>query len=31
MRGGYQMQTSGGDRFEAEIAPFDLRGPYTVH
>lgn len=31
MRGSYEMVTSGGDRFEAQVAPFELRGPYTVH
>jgi ApaG protein len=31
MHGTYQMVTPTGDRFDAVIAPFDLRGPYTVH
>lgn len=31
MRGTYQMLTPAGDQFDAEIAPFTLRGPYTVH
>jgi ApaG protein len=31
MRGSYEMLTAGGDRFDAEIATFELRGPYTVH
>jgi ApaG protein len=31
MRGTYEMVTADGDRFEAEIAPFTLKGPYTVH
>lgn len=31
MQGTYQMVTSGGERFEAEIAAFALSGPYTLH
>jgi ApaG protein len=31
MRGTYQMQTQGGDKFESEIAPFYLQGPYSIH
>jgi ApaG protein len=31
MRGTYQMVTEDGDRFDAEIAPFALHEPYTVH
>ena len=31
MRGTYQMVTKSGEKFDAEIAPFDLSGPYTVH
>jgi ApaG protein len=31
MRGTFHMVTAGGERFEAEIAAFSLRGPYTVH
>jgi ApaG protein len=31
MRGTYQMVTAGGRRFDAEVASFTLRGPYTVH
>jgi ApaG protein len=31
MHGTYQMVTPSGERFEAVIAPFHLRGPYTVH
>ena len=31
MQGTYQMVTSGGRRFDAEIAPFALSGPYTLH
>ena len=31
MVGSYQMVTPTGETFEAEIAKFDLRGPYTVH
>lgn len=31
MRGTYQMVTASGTRFDAEIAPFTLQGPYTVH
>jgi ApaG protein len=31
MRGTYQMVTAKGQRFDAEIATFQLRGPYTVH
>jgi ApaG protein len=31
MHGTYQMVTASGGRFDAEIASFSLRGPYTVH
>ena len=31
MEGTYQMITSGGERFDAKIAPFTLSEPYTVH
>lgn len=31
MRGTYQMITSHGATFDAEIASFSLKGPYTVH
>ncbi len=31
MHGTYEMQSAQGDRFEAEIAAFGLRAPYTVH
>jgi ApaG protein len=31
MKGTYQMVTKDGERFEAEIAPFELSEPYTVH
>ena len=31
MEGTYQMVTSGGDEFEARVAPFTLSEPYTVH
>ena len=31
MHGTYQMVTTEGDRFDAEIAPFTLSEPYTVH
>ncbi len=31
MRGTYQMVTEDGDHFDAEIAPFALHEPYTVH
>lgn len=31
MHGTYQMVTKGGDAFDAEIAPFTLSEPYTVH
>jgi ApaG protein len=31
MRGTYQMLTQSGDRFESEIAPFYLQGPYSIH
>jgi ApaG protein len=31
MRGTYQMLTRAGERFETEIAPFYLQGPYSVH
>ena len=31
MRGSYQMQRVSGDQFDAEIAPFALRAPFTVN
>src|ERR1700728_604103 len=31
MRGTYQMVSSGGERFDIEIAPFGLKARYTVH
>ena len=31
MRGTYEMVTPDGRRFDAEIAPFALHEPYTVH
>lgn len=31
MHGVYQMVTTKGDQFDAEIAPFTLSEPYTVH
>ena len=31
MSGTYQMVTPTGEQFDAEIARFDLQGPYTVH
>lgn len=31
MHGTYQMVSPTGERFDAVIAPFQLRGPYTVH
>lgn len=31
MRGCYEMVTADGERFDVEIAPFALRGPYMVH
>jgi ApaG protein len=31
MQGTYQMVTATGQRFDATIASFELRGPYTVH
>ena len=31
MHGSYQMVTSGGERFDAEIAAFTLSEPYTVN
>ena len=31
MQGTYQMVASGGERFDAEIAPFTLSRPYTLH
>jgi ApaG protein len=31
MHGTYQMVTARGERFDADIAKFELRGPYTVH
>jgi ApaG protein len=31
MRGTFHMVTDRGERFETEIAPFYLQGPYSVH
>ena len=31
LRGTYQMVSEGGSHFDAEIAPFALKEPYTVH
>ena len=31
MHGTYQLVTPTGEQFDAVIAPFQLRGPYTVH
>lgn len=31
MEGSYQMITASGERFDAQIAPFTLSEPYTVH
>jgi ApaG protein len=31
MHGTYQMITQAGEQFDAEIAPFTLSEPYTVH
>lgn len=31
MRGAYQMVTQDGSEFDAEIAPFTLSEPYTIH
>ena len=31
MHGSYQMVPTGGETFDAEIAPFTLSEPYTVH
>lgn len=31
MRGTYRMAADGGRLFDAEIAPFGLRAPYTIH
>lgn len=31
MKGSYQMLTRGGERFDAEVAQFELSQPYTVH
>lgn len=31
MQGTYQMVTASGESFDAEIARFELKGPYTVH
>tara|TARA_B100000745_G_scaffold192882_1_gene126894 strand:- start:172 stop:588 length:417 start_codon:yes stop_codon:yes gene_type:complete len=31
MHGTYQMVTTGGDRFDANVAPFTLSEPYTIH
>ena len=29
--GAYQMVTTGGEQFDAKVAPFTLSEPYTVH
>lgn len=31
MQGTYQMTTADGEQFNVDIAPFDLRAPYTIH
>ena len=31
MKGTYHMVTDRGERFESEIAPFCLQGPYSIH
>lgn len=31
MRGSYQMASPNGNQFDIEVAPFALRGRYTVH
>jgi uncharacterized protein affecting Mg2+/Co2+ transport len=31
LRGTYQMVSESGTHFDAEIAPFALKEPYTVH
>lgn len=31
MKGTYQMVTRDGEQFDAQIAPFELSEPYTVH
>ena len=31
MRGTYRMVTAQGEEFEAEVAPFALKAPYTIH
>jgi ApaG protein len=31
MEGTYQMVTTGGEQFDARIAPFELGQPYSVH
>lgn len=31
MEGTYQMTTASGERFDAQVAPFTLSEPYTVH
>ena len=31
MQGTYQMVTSSGESFDADIAPFSLSEPYTIH
>jgi len=31
MRGTYQMVTAGGEGFDADVAEFTLKAPYTVH
>lgn len=31
MRGSYQMEVAGRETFDAEVAEFELKAPYTVH
>ena len=31
MKGTYQMVANDGERFDSEIAPFYLQGPYSIH
>jgi ApaG protein len=31
MQGTYQMITADGEEFDAEVAPFELSEPYSVH
>ena len=31
MRGTYQMVTAAGERFDAEIATFELQAPFSIH